>query len=388
MYNLDCLKEIIKNKDINYNEFYLKKYFNFCSSLIEKYNNKKIDKQDSEKHHILPVSLFPELSKEKSNIINISLREHYLAHWLLAKTFGGKMWFAFNQMKRTIKNSRKNSILYEYSKKYIKNLISINNKGLKRSLKFKETLSKRMKNKLLARDLNGNIMLVDKNDERLKNGQLVYFRKGSNLTEKTKIKISENGLKGRKSYVNIKTGEVKFFKKEDEIPKYFKKAPNPKLKKMKTCKNTVWIYDKILNKQFRIKKENLSKYQDNNRFILKRIKTKGFSLINTSEKKKYVDLLNKKYVFISENNKTKYMIRYDGKKIDNIIVYILENKIFLGKTNLILYISNDYNIKKLFNKDKLTYYFFNKNEKEILKKLNILRKNILELERNEVEKIN
>lgn len=369
MYDINYLKNIIKESNYNYNEFYLDRYFNFCNSLIRKYNYKKIDKQESEKHHILPVSLFPEFSKEKSNIINISLREHYLAHWILAKIFGGKMWFAFNQMKRIIKNPKKNSILYEYSKKYLKKIISSNNKGLKRNNNFKESLRKRMKNKMLAKDNYGNIFLVDRNDERLKKGILVHFKKGSCLSDKTKRKISENGLKGRKSYVNIKTGEVKFFKENDTIPENFIISPNPVIKNNKYCKDTVWIFDKEKNKQLRIKRKDLINFK-NKRYIFKRINTQGFSKINNSNKKKYLDLKSKKYIFIEENNKKNYHVRYEGVKINNIIVYIINNKIIVGKKNLLRFINNNEKILNFLNRKKISQNFLKNNEDHIINIIN------------------
>jgi hypothetical protein len=43
-----------------------------------------------ESHHIFPVSLYPELSKDKSNLIFCTAREHFLLHRLLGKMTVGK----------------------------------------------------------------------------------------------------------------------------------------------------------------------------------------------------------------------------------------------------------------------------------------------------------
>lgn len=51
-----------------------------------------------EKHHILPKSLFPEFAKAKANIIKLSAADHFRAHMLLAKAFGGPMWVAANRL--------------------------------------------------------------------------------------------------------------------------------------------------------------------------------------------------------------------------------------------------------------------------------------------------
>ena len=44
-------------------------------------------KLSGEKHHIKPKSLFPELAKDKTNIIKLTYREHYICHWLLYKVY-------------------------------------------------------------------------------------------------------------------------------------------------------------------------------------------------------------------------------------------------------------------------------------------------------------
>ena len=38
-----------------------------------------------ERHHICPKSIFPEYSKEKTNLAYLSLREHFIVHMLLYK---------------------------------------------------------------------------------------------------------------------------------------------------------------------------------------------------------------------------------------------------------------------------------------------------------------
>lgn len=54
---------------------------------------------DTESHHILPKSIFPEFKNEKWNIVNLPLRVHYLSHYLLYRmTEHPKMAMAFNMM--------------------------------------------------------------------------------------------------------------------------------------------------------------------------------------------------------------------------------------------------------------------------------------------------
>lgn len=47
-----------------------------------------------ESHHILPKSLFPLWTKRKSNIVLLTLREHYFCHQLLTKIYPTKSMFA------------------------------------------------------------------------------------------------------------------------------------------------------------------------------------------------------------------------------------------------------------------------------------------------------
>jgi hypothetical protein len=60
------------------------------------------------KHHILPKSLFPEYEHDQDNLIKLSYRLHYIAHyilWKLTKTY--QMAMAFHYMSTAnIKNSR------------------------------------------------------------------------------------------------------------------------------------------------------------------------------------------------------------------------------------------------------------------------------------------
>ena len=54
-------------------------------------------------HHIRPVSSFPDGRADNDahkpvNLSYLTLREHFLAHWLLARMYGGKMSLAFYMM--------------------------------------------------------------------------------------------------------------------------------------------------------------------------------------------------------------------------------------------------------------------------------------------------
>ena len=119
-----CYKIILKNNK-SVNKKYLKRYIKFLYFFNKE--NINYDSSIMHKHHILPVSLFNEFKNEKWNIIKLSFREHYIAHYLLAKIFGGKMWYAFNNMNSHYKKI--NSKLYE---KGIKELSIISSETMKK----------------------------------------------------------------------------------------------------------------------------------------------------------------------------------------------------------------------------------------------------------------
>ena len=62
---------------------------------IDRLRNQVVDGY-CEKHHILPRSLGG--SDDPSNIICLTVRQHYIAHWMLWKAYGGSMAVAFDYM--------------------------------------------------------------------------------------------------------------------------------------------------------------------------------------------------------------------------------------------------------------------------------------------------
>lgn len=81
----------------------------------------------TELHHIKPKSLFPELSKQKSNLVYLSAREHIICHMLLIKIYNSpSMVFALSRMlsKNKYQSERiTNSRQYEFFRKYHNKLV-------------------------------------------------------------------------------------------------------------------------------------------------------------------------------------------------------------------------------------------------------------------------
>jgi hypothetical protein len=90
-----------------------------------------------EKHHIIPKSMGG--SNDKTNLVNLTAREHFLAHFLLGKIHGGSQWHAIDRMRGGMMNI--NSRLYEIAKKEISKVASERFKGKARTIEVRKKIS-------------------------------------------------------------------------------------------------------------------------------------------------------------------------------------------------------------------------------------------------------
>ena len=86
------LLEFLYTRD-NYSIHNLNRYVNFISNIK---NNTINNFLIYEKHHIIPISLGKIYEYDKNNIIKLTPREHFIAHFMLGKSFGGTQWFSCN----------------------------------------------------------------------------------------------------------------------------------------------------------------------------------------------------------------------------------------------------------------------------------------------------
>ena len=98
------------------------KYINWYFKIIEKaLNDRMYQSGIHEHHHILPRSLFPEFKNDKTNLVVLTFREHFICHVLLWKHYKKindkkaiiKMGHVLVKMKYFYLNSHK----YDYAKK-------------------------------------------------------------------------------------------------------------------------------------------------------------------------------------------------------------------------------------------------------------------------------
>jgi hypothetical protein len=81
----------------------------------------------SEKHHIIPRSMGG--TDSKSNLINLTSRQHFVAHWMLWKAYGGSMGRAFFMMSNFGKYGKVNSRTYAMARADYAEQVSIQMTG-------------------------------------------------------------------------------------------------------------------------------------------------------------------------------------------------------------------------------------------------------------------
>lgn len=114
-------------------------YERIYDQLIE--NKKSIMRKKSkyeffEKHHIIPKSMGG--GEEKENLVLLTPREHFVAHMLIAKIYGGKMWAPVVRMRTKLDGTKMNSSMFEIAKNNASAYTSERNSG-KRTIRNKTT---------------------------------------------------------------------------------------------------------------------------------------------------------------------------------------------------------------------------------------------------------
>lgn len=310
------------------NDIYLERYVSFISERKDRINVQGY----TEKHHILPVSLFPEYKKDNDNIITLTGREHFLAHWMLAKALSSsKMWFVLNQMRR-IGNR---SVLYEYARKEISRVISESNSGRTISEEHKLALNNSIKGKSPARIVETNETLwLDKDSPLWETGEAVSLALGRKHTQETKEKL-QNKNSGKSFYSN-NSGDIRMFS-SNNVPEGYAPYVNPKWYES-TVTDTIWAYNPTTGEHIRVKEKNMP-----NGFLKGR-KHGGWNNINNSNKLKFMNLQTKQYVMLSPNEVINNVhVRYDGNKLSSVNVGIYRNIIAVGNKNILLMLK-DYDI--------------------------------------------
>lgn len=323
--------QIIKDSKIDVkSELYLHRYLKFCKHCILKQDTIDISVY-TEKHHILPVSLFPEYSRSKENIVKVTGREHYLMHWMLAKALGDRMWYAFNMMSRIIPS--KSSLLYQYAREEIRRVISENKTGWVMPDYLKELASERTKDTVVVKDKQGNKFRVSIYDKRYLSGELVYYRTGTKHKKSTLIKMSKNNhMKNKKPFHCPKTDKMGYYTDINSAPDGWIEGPSKesRMKNSKSLSELKWYHDPKTKKNVRCK-EKPNGYVEGRYF---KEGNKGFESANSMIN--VVDLLNRKCTKVKQVEW--YHSSESGRSTNNTIVYRHNNYVFTSAKCFISYL--------------------------------------------------
>lgn len=125
-------------------------------STIERYarfitacQNQKIN-GTVEMHHIVPLSLGGK--NDKSNLIALTLRQHYIAHWMLWKIYKGPMAQAFFMMNNDTKYNHIGSRAYEKIREDAKVNMRQKRKEYMAKPEAKENLRKHRANQIIPKE--------------------------------------------------------------------------------------------------------------------------------------------------------------------------------------------------------------------------------------------
>ncbi len=177
------------------------KYTTWYFNLIYSRKIRILDANYYEKHHIIPKSLGG--SDEPTNLVRLTAREHFLAHWLLTKMcvdgkHKRKMSNALNKMRRN--NSRRRNVIWsKWQYEIMRKAASDAQKGKTFSKQHRQRLSESLKG-------------IKKTEEQIEKQRRSLIESGNaaganngmygkKQTQQTKDKIGAK-IKGTKCWIN------------------------------------------------------------------------------------------------------------------------------------------------------------------------------------------
>lgn len=235
------------------------KYSKYYINLIESRRNVSIDGY-RERHHIIPKSLGGTNSKD--NIINLTAREHFIAHLLLVKatkntSHYSKMAFALT---RLVHGNKKNYTLNSRTYQYIREINSIESSiRSKKAWDSKSEFEKeKWKNKYKGEN---NPMYGKTHSQNTRQKIAIQAKKrlsdkenhpmyGKSHTEDTKIKISKNRKNKNLNYSWFYNSDIKEEKLSNVCPNGWKKGRLPDVvKSPKASKGKKWYHHPVTKKE-------------------------------------------------------------------------------------------------------------------------------------------
>lgn len=346
-----------KLKSKTHNEHYLRKYISFIESVPTK--REKYDVV----HHICPKGkgCWPEFSNLKVHKWNASYlthREHYIAHLLLWKSFKNIKSIVYSvNMMRNFHGTKFNSKLYAELMKSVSSLISKSNSGIKRDQKFKDSVSKRTKNKIVVydkRDPEKKKFVVDKTSEIYDKENHLFYRNGEKHTSETKKKIGKKGKKWITDGINSKMIYP------GELPENFYYGTSAVSDK-EYLHGTNWYHNKLTGETKRFLPNEIK--ED---FVIGRNLKENRGFLVANNMKNVVDFELRKSTKVATINK-KIHGPDSGQSTEKTKIYTFDNKIFTNFKSISTYCENfsDIVLEKniLLKNGTIRQYHHNNNEK-------------------------
>ena len=204
--------------------------------------------QYTQKHHIIPRSIEPQKKDDKTNLVILSAREHFIAHALLVKiaeqennkNLYYKMLCAFTIMKTHNKDCTNNCNSKLFQKWRIQKNKFIIQSGMKRGLNSYSY------NKILIHNIKTEQHIWINKNQIIPKG----WKRGKSEKKKGNRK---SATRGTKWIFNPITLQQKLIKKEEQLPQGWQYGMSP-ISKAKTIihpnptKGKIWITNSIQNK--------------------------------------------------------------------------------------------------------------------------------------------
>lgn len=177
-----------------HNAHYLKRYYKFILACCQ-VNLSLPEGTYAEKHHICPKAndLFPGYKDFRSNKWNkavLTARQHFIAHWMLWKAYGGSQSQAFYLM-CNLNGKKITSSIYE-------NLSEL----------YADNVSKRLKGTSIYKDSNGKTFRASIYDERITTGEITSANKGRMLNSSTYVDKNGNFITCGVDDPRVTSGEL------------------------------------------------------------------------------------------------------------------------------------------------------------------------------------
>ena len=125
-------------------------YYNRYQRFIGSLRGQSVDGY-AEVHHIVPRSLGG--SDDADNLIRLTARQHFIAHWILARALGGSASRAFFMMSNFGKYGQVNSTTYQIARQEYAEQVSKQLKGKPSQCLFSDETRQKMREAKLGRSL-------------------------------------------------------------------------------------------------------------------------------------------------------------------------------------------------------------------------------------------